>query len=171
MSIIETHIESYDFNRGRTLTLLDQIEKGASELQQDTSQILGWRCSQGRAHIAWQLTHIAVTEELFATERLAPEKSGKWTSLWPRFRNGSVPDDDIPTIDLIRQVLAESRRALLTTLREYSDEQLDEIPPAFSQRGWTLRTVLSVIGWHEAHHQGQAHLTLNLYRCQRAKVK
>ena len=28
----------------------------------------------------------------------------------------------------------------------------------------TVGTVLQIISWHEAHHHGQAHITLNLYR-------
>jgi len=56
---------------------------------------------------------------------------------------------------------------LLATLAEFSDDQLGEIPPALAQRGWPLLTVLHVIAWHEGHHQGQAHLTLNLFKASR----
>ena len=105
-----------------------------------------------------------ITEEIFATERLAPERESKWTELWPRFRGGSKADDDVPSAASIRQVLAESRQRLLETLGTFSDAQLGEIPPALAERKWTLETVLQVIGWHEGHHQGQAHATLNSYR-------
>jgi hypothetical protein len=41
---------------------------------------------------------------------------------------------------------------------------LDVVPEAFKERGWTVRTALAVIGWHEPHHQGQAHITYNLWK-------
>jgi hypothetical protein len=31
-----------------------------------------------------------------------------------------------------------------------------------------LVDVLHILAWHEAHHQGQAHITLNLYRAAHA---
>jgi hypothetical protein len=60
-------------------------------------------------------------------------------------------------------VLADGRTHLLATLRDYGDDRLAEIPEALKQRGLTVRDLLYIIGWHEAHHQGQAHITLNLY--------
>jgi hypothetical protein len=163
MSIFQTMIESYEFNRGRTLGLLDQIE-GFGE----PAAALGWRPGPGRAHIAWQLTHIGVTEELFATERLAPDKPGSFTELWPRFRGGSTPDDVIPAPAAIRQVLADGRAHLLDTLARFSAADLEVIPETLpeplKQRKLTLRAILNIIAWHEAHHQGQAHITLNSYK-------
>lgn len=162
MSLVETLSKSWEFNRGRTLALLDEIEKEA-----DPAAALGWRPGPGRAHIAWQLMHIGLTEEIFATERLAPERESKWTELWPRFRGGSTPDDDIPSPALIRQVLAETRPRLLETLADFGDDRLNEVPELLKERGWRVKDVLYILGWHEAHHQGQAHSTFNLYKAQR----
>ena len=159
MSIIATLIKSFQFNRTRTLGLLDKIAEGS-----DAQAALGWRPGPGRAHIAWQLTHVGVTEELFATERLAPEKPGAFKELWPRFKGGSTPDDNIPAAAEIRRVLVESREHLLATLGSFSDDRLHEIPAFFKERALTLYDVLHIISWHEAHHQGQAHITLNLYK-------
>jgi uncharacterized damage-inducible protein DinB len=108
--------------------------------------------------------HIAITEELFATERLAPDRPAKWTELWPRFRGGSTPDDDVPSAAMIRQTLNQARQDLIETLSDYGDDRLSEIPPALAARGLTILNVLYLLGWHEAHHQGQAHITLNLYK-------
>jgi uncharacterized damage-inducible protein DinB len=155
---VEHFIKSYEFNRGRTLDLLAGIEK-----LPNAQAALAWRPGPGRAHIGWQLMHVGVTEDVFASERLA-QKPGKFAGLWPRFRGGSTPDDDVPSVETIRRVLAESRTLLLATLAEYDDRRLEEIPDGLKQRAWTVRTVLSVIGWHEAHHQGQAHITLNLFK-------
>ncbi len=110
------------------------------------------------------MLHIGITEEIFASERLNPERPGKWTDLWPRFRGGGQADDDVPSAALIREVLAESRQRLLETLATYTDERLGEVPPALAERKWPLLVVLQVIGWHEGHHQGQAHAMLNCYR-------
>lgn len=154
-------IKNYQFFRERTVGLLDKIEQ-----EPDPLKVLGWRPGPGRAHIGWQLMHIAITEELFATERLLPTKAGSFTELWPRFRGGSTPDDDIPAPALIRKVLAESREQLIDTLGHYGDDRLQEIPPALAVRKLTVFDVFCILGWHEAHHQGQAHITLNLYKAQ-----
>ncbi|MGD9721787.1 MAG: DinB family protein [Pirellulales bacterium] len=159
MSTIEILTRSYGFNRGRTLATLGEIEK-----LPDPAAALAFRLGPGRAHIGWQLMHIGVTEELFASERLAPEKPGKWTELWPRFRGGSTCDDDVPTVAAIRQVLDASRLRLLETLATYSDDRLGEIPPTLAQRKLTFLDVLHILSWHESHHQGQAHAMLNSFR-------
>ncbi len=112
--------------------------------------------------------HIAVTEEIFATERLAPERAPRWKELWSRFRGGSTPDDQVPSPGEIRQLLAGTRTALMATLADYSDARLGEIPAALAERKLTVLDVLYLIGWHEAHHQGQAHLSLNLWKARSA---
>lgn len=162
MSTIDTFLRIYQFNRQRTLDFLSGIETEANP-----GEILGWRPGSARAHIAWQLMHIGITEEVFATARLAPHKVGAWQDLWPRFRGGSTPDDDIPQPALIRQILDASREHLTATLRDYADDRLEEIPATLADRGWSVRTALTVLAWHEPHHQGQAHITLNLYRAAR----
>ena len=159
MNIVGTLIKAIEFNRTRTIGLLDAIVK-----EPDPQRILGWRPGPGRAHIAWQLTHVGVTEELFATERLSPPKTAQFADLIPRFKGGSTPDDDIPSADLIRRVLTEARAHLLDTLRTFSDDQLTIIPEAFKARNLTLHDVLHIIAWHEPHHQGQAHITFNLWK-------
>ena len=111
MSVIATLTKCFAFNRNRTLGLLDKIEKEA-----DPAAILGWRPGAGRAHIAWQLMHVGITEEIFATERLYPEKVGQFLDLWPRYRGGSTPDDNIPAASQIREVLAASRDYSMTWL-------------------------------------------------------
>ena len=159
MNTIQILTRSYEFNRARTLGTLADIEK----LPQPAAA-LAYRIGPGRAHIGWQLMHIGITEEIFASERLAPDKPPRWSDLWPRFRGGSTPDDDVPRADTIRQILTESRERLLATLATYTDDRLGEIPPPLAQRKMTLLDVLHILSWHESHHQGQAHATLNSYR-------
>jgi len=162
MSTTELLIKSLEFARARTLGLLDSIEK-----EPDPQALLSWRPGPGRAYVGWQLMHIAVTEEIFATERLAPQKEAHGKELWPRFRGGSAPDDDVPTVAMIRDVLKGAREHLLGTLRAIGDDRLDEIPETLRERKLTIRDVFFVLAWHEAHHQGQAHLTCNLYKASR----
>ena len=114
-----------------------------------------------------QLLHVGITEELFATERLMPGSKPEFADLVPRFKGGSTPDDDIPPADLIRRVLTESRAHLLTTLSKFGDKDLGTIPEAFKERKLTLLDVLHILAWHEPHHQGQAHITLNLFAARR----
>lgn len=159
MTAAQRALETYAFNRTRTIELLDRILK-----EPDPQAVLGWRPGPGRAHIAWQLTHIGVTEELFATERLAPHKTGAFQELWPRFRGGSTPDDEIPSPDLIRRVLEESRAHLSQTVLEIPESKLPEVVLTLRDRQLTFQQVLYILGWHEPHHQGQAHITFNLYK-------
>src|SRR5260221_12826923 len=91
MSTTQTLLKTYEFNRNRTLDLLSTIEKMPNH-----QAVLAWRPGPGRAHIGWQLMHLGITEEIFATERLAPEKPAAFVELWPRFRGGSTPGGDLP---------------------------------------------------------------------------
>lgn len=157
MSILESTIAQMQFNRMRTLATLDRV------LQlPEPARALGWRPGPGRAHVAWQLMHIAITEELFATERLRPENPTIMADLLPRFRGGSTVDDQIPTAEEIRTTLDQSRERLIATLRTFSDADLDWKPESLKARNLSFRDVLNILAWHEAHHQGQAHITLNL---------
>ncbi len=160
MSLLTCIKDIWEFNRLRTLMTLDDIAK-----LPDPMAVLGWRPGPGRAHIAWQLMHVGITEELFATERLFGATAG-FTDLISRFKGGSTPDENIPTVDQIRDVLNVSRQHLFDGLTRLSDDDLGRIPESglLKERGWTIAKALHVITWHEAHHQGQAHITLNLWK-------
>jgi len=158
MDIFELTTDIWKFNRERTLATLDEIEKAS-----DPRAALGWRPGPERAHMAWQLMHIGMTEELFATQRLLG-KTSDYAELAPRFKGGSTPDDDIPSLESIRDLLNQSREHLLSTMATFTTDDLAIIPEPFKERGWTLATILKIVAWHEPHHQGQAHLNLNLFR-------
>lgn len=159
MSTLHTTLAAITYNRTRTLATLERA-LGES----DSQRVLGWRPGPGRAHTAWQLMHIAMTEELFATERLVPGAKPAWPDLVARFRGGSTPDDDIPSGDTIRRHLGESREHLVATLARFGDKDLGTIPEGLKERKLMLVDVLHILMWHESHHQGQAHITLNLYK-------
>jgi uncharacterized damage-inducible protein DinB len=159
MSTLATLIGTLPFVRSKTYDLLGRIEK-----LPDPDAALAWRPGPGRAHIGWQLMHIAITEEIFATERFLPEKERAFEDIWPRFRGGSVPDDHLSKLPAIRMTLETTRLHLLDTLHRFSDADLDKIPAGLTQRGLTLQQAIELIAWHEGHHHGQAHLTLNLFK-------
>ena len=73
----------------------------------------------------------------------------------------------ISTPATIRQILNESRAAAGHAVDVY-ERRLGEIPPPLAQRKLTFHDVLHIISWHEAHHDGQAHATLNSYRASQA---
>lgn len=160
MSFIENMVSLWNFNRERSLSLLEAISENAN-----SEEILAWRPAESRAHIAWQLMHIGVTEELFATSRLIGDEP-HFAALVERFRGGSVPDDDIPGIETIRETLEHARNHLLETIGKLSDDDLETIPEPFQDRGWSFGKILKVIAWHEPHHQGQAHAVFNLWKAQ-----
>ena len=164
MSTIRAMLDVMELCRIRTITTLEEVAK-----LPDASSVLGWRPGPGRAHIAWQLTHIGITEELTATERLQGTDPA-FGDLVPRFKFGSVPDDKIPSVELIRQVLAESREHVRSCFSELREEDLETIPKWYLERGWNVRRILQILCWHEAHHQGQAHITLNLWKASQPKI-
>lgn len=142
--------------RRRTLELLEAIGK-----RPDPNAILRWRPGPGRAHIAWQLMHVAATDDRHLNVRM---KSGNphEPELVRRYASGSVPDDDVPGLEEIRRYLGERRQDLLAHLRGLSDDALAGKPTP--EAPWTYLEWFPVLAWHEAHHHGQTHLTLNLYR-------
>lgn len=156
--------QQIEFNRTRTLGLLSQIEK----LPQPAAA-LGFRPGSGRAHIAWQLMHIGITEELFATVRLTADRTTIFGELAPRFQGGSTPDDQLPSLAEIRSVLEQSRPRLLETMERFSETDLSQVKfVAKDGRELTLQMIMSILAWHEPHHQGQAHLTLNCFQAAKA---
>ena len=149
-----------DFNRKKTMDTLDAIAK-----LPDAAALLGWRPGPGRAHIAWQLMHVAATDDRHLNVRM---KGGELSNAdyVKRFAGGSTPDDNIPSIDEIRRYLTEQRAAMLAHLATLSDADMPNKPN--DQAPWNYEMWFHVLGWHEAHHQGQAHLTMNLYKAGKA---
>lgn len=162
MSEMDVIKDLYRRTRERTLGLLAKIEA-----EPDTQAILAWRPGPGRAHIGWQLMHIAASEELGATERIFPGVKAAWPDLVERFRGGSTPDDRVPTAGEIRDFMAKSREHLDAAMTKMASD-LDVVPPPMKERNWKIRDLLATYLWHEGHHQGQAHLTFNMYKASQA---
>jgi organic radical activating enzyme len=155
MSIADL-IEFLEFSRQKTLGLIDTLAK-----QENVQKILAWRPAPGRAHIAWQLMHIAATDDRHVHVRMTGGEPQQ-PDYVRRFAGGSTPDDDVPALQEIRRYLDAQRQDLLAHLKSLDPAMLDSKPNEQAQ--WTYREWIKVLAWHEAHHQGQAHITLNLYK-------
>ena len=150
------YLEWLEFARRKTLDLLDAVAT-----RPDAETILKWRPGPGRAHVAWQLMHLAATDDRHLKVRMQGGEPSA-PDFVRRFAGGSVPDDSVPPLAEIRTYMMERRAALLEHLRSLDDSQLGQKPNAAAP--WTYQEWFKVLAWHEAHHQGQAHLTFNLYR-------
>jgi uncharacterized damage-inducible protein DinB len=158
---IAVYVDVLNFTRSRTLGFLDNLAK-----LPNAKDILGWRPGPGRAHIAWQLMHIAATDDRHVHVRMTggqPREPG----LVQRFAGGSTPDENVPTLEEIRAYLNSQRAEVLDYLKKLPDSALAQKP--MEQAPWTHQEWLKVLAWHEAHHQGQAHITLNLYQALHGK--
>jgi hypothetical protein len=152
----QTLVAALDFNRSRLLGILTTIEKSG----QDPQKVLAWRPAPGRAHIAWQAIHCAATHDKYLNVTV---KGGKPTdeALVANFGGGSTPSDtNVPDLAAIRSAL-ESHYA---NFRSYvagisADELVRKLP-----NGRTVGESILLLTWHEAHHQGQIHLTWNLFK-------
>jgi hypothetical protein len=152
----QTLLAVTDFARSRTLAILDTIEKSG----QPTAAVLGWRPGPGRAHIAWQAMHCAATHDRYLNVHI---KGGQPhdAALVASFAGGSTPSDqNVPDLTAIRAALAE-------TIAPFRDYIGGLVPDQMQQKlanGRTVGESILLLGWHEAHHQGQIHLTWNLYK-------
>jgi len=144
------------YNRQKTLGLVETLAK-----QGDAQKALGWRPGPGRAHLAWQLMHIAATDDRHVHVRMTGSQPQR-PDLVGRFAGGSVPDDNIPSLEDIRGYLNAQRQELLSHLGKLTDADLTRKPN--DQAPWNYGEWIKLLAWHEAHHQGQAHITLNLFK-------
>jgi uncharacterized damage-inducible protein DinB len=149
-------VQMLELSRRKTNELIDAIAKNP-----DPAAVLRWRPGPGRAHIAWQLMHIAATDDRHLNVRMQAGEPAA-PDFISRFAGGSTPDDDVPSLDAIRAYLSERREAMLDHLQSLRDADLATKPS--EQAPWTYEEWFRVLAWHEAHHHGQAHLTYNLYR-------
>lgn len=149
-------VEFLEFPRVKTIALLDSIVK-----TEKPAEILRWRPAPGRAHIAWQLMHIAATDDRHVHVRMTLGEPQE-PEFVRRYAGGSTPDDDVPSADTIRSYLNSQRAEFIKHLQGLDPSMMDKKPNEQAQ--WTYREWVKVLSWHEAHHQGQAHITMNLYR-------
>ncbi len=156
----DTLIAMMDFVRQRLLGSLDAIEKSG----QDLAKALAWRPGPGRAHIAWQAMHCAATHDKYLNVILKGLASPTEPALVSGFGGGSTPsDDNVPALASIRQALEQNYRAFRDYLAGLTPAELQrQVGPPDRRR--TIAESALLMAWHESHHQGQIHLTWNLFK-------
>jgi uncharacterized damage-inducible protein DinB len=85
-------------------------------------------------------------------------------ALFTNFGGGSTPSDqNVPSLEKIKQTLETTYTEYRAYVAGLKSADLDrEIGPPDRRR--KLGDSLVLYNWHEAHHQGQIHLTWNLYK-------
>lgn len=156
----DTLVQFLDFSHARLLGTLDAIEKS----DQPADKVLAWRPGPGRAHMGWQFMHCAATHDRYLNVRLKGG-SEKDPALVSAYGGGSTPSDtNIPAFADIRSKL----EATFTPFRQYvataSDADLAKMISFPNNMQRSLAESVLLMAWHESHHQGQIHLTWNLYK-------
>ena len=157
MSDLKTIFSVLDFTRDRLTGSLDGIAKSGQEIH----TVLAWRPGPGRAHIAWQAMHCAATHDKYVNVRM---KGGEPLdpSFCESYSGGSTPSDsNIPTLVAIREKLAINFDAFKAFLSSADLTRVTDFPNNIQR---TIAESAILLAWHEAHHQGQIHLTWNLYK-------
>ncbi len=156
---LNTILSMLDFTRDRLVGSLDGIEKSGHEIQ----RVLAWRPGIGRAHIAWQAMHCAATHDKYVNVRI---KGGNPSdlALCDSFAGGSTPSDtNVPSLEAIREKLRVNLEAFKLFLRTADLANVTDFPNNVQR---TVGESAILLAWHEAHHQGQIHLTWNLYKAE-----
>ena len=155
----DTWIASMKFARQRLLGSLDVIERSG----RDVGAVLAWRPGAGRAHIGWQAMHCAATHDKYLNLVIKGLASPVDVARVAAFGGGSTPsDENVPTLAEIRGALESTFAAFVDYLAKLSPQELSrEVGPADRRR--TIAEAAMLMAWHESHHQGQIHLTWNLY--------
>ena len=160
----KTLIAALEFTRARLLGTLDTIEKTATEKGHDLTKVMAWRPGPGRAHIAWQAAHCAATHDKYVNITLLGHPA-KNPSLVADFASGSTPSDtNDPTLTEIRQKLAAAYADFKAHIHSLDAAGLARAIPGPNNTQRTVAEAIVLLTWHEAHHQGQIHLTWNLYK-------
>ncbi|HVT88641.1 MAG TPA: DinB family protein [Tepidisphaeraceae bacterium] len=156
---IPTLLASMDFTRSRLLAILSTIEKSGQDLQ----KVFAWRPGPGRAHMGWQFMHCAATLDRYVNVNVLGGKP-KDESLVAGYAGGTTPSDqNIPTLETIKQKLESSYAQYRAFVESRTPKDLATMfGPEGRQR--LLGDTIVLLAWHEAHHQGQIHLTWNLYK-------
>jgi uncharacterized damage-inducible protein DinB len=154
----KTLLSGMEFSRARLTGILDAIEKSGQ-----AQAALAWRPGPGRAHIAWQAMHCAATHDKYFNA-LILGKEATDPQLVSTYGGGSTPSDGgAPSLAEIRAALAKHYEALRKYVVSLPASDFDRVvgPP---DRRRSVGESIVLLTWHEAHHQGQIHLTWNLYK-------
>jgi hypothetical protein len=156
---LPTLLAAIDFSHGRLLGLLDTIEKSGH-----APAALAWRPGPGRAHVGWQAMHLAATLDRYLNARLLGGEPSD-PPLVENFASGSTPADDrVPTLAEIRASLAAHHGAFRAYVAGLTPADLARVLDLPNNVRRTVGESIMLLTWHEAHHQGQIHLTWNCFK-------
>jgi uncharacterized damage-inducible protein DinB len=156
----QTLLAALEFSHARLMGIIETIEKSG----QDPRNALAWRPGPGRAHIGWQLMHCAATHDRYLNANLLGG-SVKDEALVASYGGGSTPSDqNIPPLATIRDKLASNYANLKAYVAGLSADELANKKTGAPGKQRSLGESIILLTWHEAHHQGQIHLTWNLYK-------
>ena len=156
-----TLISGMKYSRERLLGTLDGIEKSGYDMK----TVLAWRPGPGRAHIGWQAIHCAATLDRYLNVGVLKQSPAD-PKLCEDFAGGSTPSDhNVPSLAEIREKLEKTLSIFVRFIESQSPEEMTLQRP-FGKAGQTrnLEESVQLLTWHEAHHQGQIHLTWNLFK-------
>jgi hypothetical protein len=160
-----TLVAALDFSRSRLLGLLATIEKTAAERGIPVQQILAWRPGPGRAHIGWQAIHCAATHDKYLNVAFLGKAAPNDPVLVANFGGGSTPsDENVPDLVTIRAALEKAYTPFRNAVSALDAAALARTIPGPNNTQRTVGEAIMLLTWHEAHHQGQIHLTWNLYK-------
>ena len=162
-----TLLAAIDFSRARLLGSLDAIEKNAADLP----GALAWRPAPGRAHLAWQAMHCAATHDRYLNVLLLGNGAPKDAALCAAFAGGSTPsDENVPTLATIRAALATTFADFRGHVASLGTSDLAQVQTMPNGTTRSVGESIVLLTWHEAHHQGQVHLTWNAYQATHPKI-
>lgn len=155
----DTLLAAMDFGRQRLIGTLDAIEKSGADVQ----AVLAWRPGPGRAHIGWQAMHCAATLDKYINTLRG--QSPRDPQVVADFGGGSCPSDEkVPDMPTIRQALAIAYETFRGYVAGLADADLDKIVANPGGKERKIGESIILLTWHEAHHQGQMHITWNMYK-------
>lgn len=157
-----------DFFRARLLGTLEAVEKKARELNVHMPAILSWRPGPGRAHIAWQAIHCAATHDKYLNVNILGKSAPADADLVKNFGGGSIPSDEgVPDLAEIRAALDRTYAPLKAFVASVTPEEFSRTIGPIGGLQRSVAEAIALLAWHEAHHHGQIHLTLNLFKASR----
>jgi hypothetical protein len=156
----DTLLAQLDFSRSRLIGILDAIEKSGQDIQ----KVLAWRPGPNRAHIGWQAMHCAATHDRYLNANLKKQPV-KDELLVNNFAGGSTPSDQlVPTMSDIRAKLEANYKSFRDFVASLKTEEFNNKFTGRDGKERTFAESFILMAWHEAHHQGQIHLTWNMYK-------
>ncbi len=152
----DTLLSITDYSRSRLLGTLETIEKSGGGHEESP------RVATGAGASAYFLAvhALAATHDRYLNVGI---KGGKPNDEWlcTNFAGGSTPSDDlVPDIATIRATLEKTYKPFREFLAALHPKTLDRKYP----NNRTLAESYQLLAWHEGHHQGQIHLTWNMYK-------